>query len=136
MLIPQMGWHPQHAHGLLPAPASADWYCDVCRAARPSLRFKCSEGCNWDACGTCMSTDGHSGDWRGESKSQWCSLANDPDGPVCRHSGGIISHEHWACCGRQGEQDKGAGCFTPAAAAVAVTSTVIISFILEYLSCK
>ena len=109
-----------HEHKVKPAPSVMGWYCDVCRNKRPTLRFKCSEGCNWDACGECMASDGHSGDWRGESKTQWCSLATSVDGPICAHPGRIITHEHWSCCGRQAAGDKGAGCFKAGQAAAEV----------------
>ena len=45
----------------------------------------------------------HSGEWRGSSKHQWCSLASSRDGLLCTHGGrgpgGLVLSKHWSCCG-------------------------------------
>lgn len=101
-------FHAQHEHPLAESQARVGWTCDVCRAGSPPGRYRCTAGCDWDACATCMARNGHHSEFRGPQKRQWCSLAMSADGPLCAHEGGIISSEHWACCGRTlGEQ----GCF-------------------------
>lgn len=81
-----------------------------------------------------MATDGHSGDWRGESKTQWCSLTTSVDGPICAHPGRIISHEHWSCCGKQAADDKGAGCFKVRQAVEAPKVSPSPSFVVNSVS--
>jgi len=41
----------------------------------------------------------HTGQFRGSSLVQYCSLVNQPQGILCAHPGGIIRDSHWSCCG-------------------------------------
>jgi hypothetical protein len=53
---------------------------------------------------------GHRGEWRGSSMRQWCKRSADQDGAyACTHSGGIISSEHWSCCGATTRSAAGCG---------------------------
>ena len=56
---------------------------------------------------------GHSGEWRGSARSQWCSLKDQTDGLICEHGSGIIAETHWSCCGARGKSDP---CSKPLAA--------------------
>jgi len=65
----------------------------------------CHEGSKPTATAVASGVKTHSGEWRGAEKSQWCSLGHDMDGPVCSHGEGIITEEHWSCCGKMSEAD-------------------------------
>ena len=43
----------------------------------------------------------HSGEFRDSNADleQYCSLPDQPEGPICTHPGGIICRSHWSCCG-------------------------------------
>ena len=68
--------------------------CAACEALGPAASSSGGGG---------VSTGAHGGEWRGASKSQWCSLESSQDGPVCAHGDNIITAPHWSCCGVRGE---------------------------------
>jgi hypothetical protein len=46
----------------------------------------------------------HTGQFRSTSemnKIYCCSIPNQRDGMLCTHKGGIISEDHWSCCGQK-----------------------------------
>ncbi len=104
-------WHANHEHPLKLFTKPTGWTCDVCRKQPGTKRYRCTTGCDWDACESCMMSKGHKSDFRGSEKTQWCSLTNSRDGPLCGHGEGIVTHEHWSCCGRRQFE---AGCFSGA----------------------
>ena len=49
--------HTAHAHPLEPIRVrrfGLGYTCDVCQASNAPGRHRCTEGCDWDACGACM----------------------------------------------------------------------------------
>jgi hypothetical protein len=126
-----------HKHLLRPEARVTGWTCDVCRSSS-TIRYRCSTGCDWDACGACMDREGHAGEWRGEEKTQWCSLLSSVDGPVCRHEGGIRSRVHWSCCDKEKADDKGDGCFraTKVATHPKLSLSTLSSVFCWYLFCR
>jgi hypothetical protein len=50
--------HSAHSHDLKFNSRQSGWNCDVCgyrsRQAPVRKRYRCTAGCDWDACGTCM----------------------------------------------------------------------------------
>jgi len=42
---------------------------------------------------------GHAGEWRSDTRRQWCSLAHELEGMECNHGDSIIEAPHWSCCG-------------------------------------
>ena len=55
---------------------------------------------------------GHTGEWRGQQYSQWCSRPGAVEGPLCSHPVHIITREHWSCCG---VERRSAPCTAPGA---------------------
>jgi hypothetical protein len=48
------------------------------------------------------SSSEHSGKWRDAedgSLTQFCSIPDQEEGPLCAHGSGIIRKSHWSCCG-------------------------------------
>eukprot|EP01043_Picozoa_sp_COSAG02_P014023 COSAG02_NODE_571_length_20173_cov_14.694032_2_plen_447_part_00 len=44
----------EHEHPLAQTDRSTGWTCDVCRSSGEGLvRYRCTEGCDWDMCGEC-----------------------------------------------------------------------------------
>jgi hypothetical protein len=99
--------HPLHAHRLGPCERRS-YHCDVCRSAGEG-RHRCLAGCDWDACGSCLTRSGHRGEWRGPERSQWCSTAESINGMQCSHGIAILTRHHWSCCGSVVQ--NGPGCF-------------------------
>ena len=51
--------HSAHPH-ILQRNASGGWRCDVCGRDgldRSDVRWRCTEGCDWDCCGECIAVD-------------------------------------------------------------------------------
>ena len=51
--------HPSHEHPVKLNSRNSGWYCDVCRENGEgnkdgATRWRCTRGCDWDACGDCM----------------------------------------------------------------------------------
>ncbi len=50
--------HTHHPHELQFTSRSTAWNCDVCLAHSAPLRWRCTAGCDWDACGRCVAAIG------------------------------------------------------------------------------
>ena len=49
---------PQHAHALSFRSAEySGWGCDVCHGGHDSRRWRCTAGCDWDACVACVAAE-------------------------------------------------------------------------------